>query len=498
MHVLRFRPWLIPCSVLLLVLLSCCQTLSAGTLCVNPNGSHGCYSTIQAAVNHASPNTVIKVAPGTYKEYVTIGIPVSVIGVDAESTIVDATGLPHGFFVDGFDNPGLSGVSIAGFTVENALFEGILVVSASNITIRNNLINNNDTSPGLEFTGATMGCPDQPGNGIYENDESGDCGGALHLIGTSHSVVADNSMTGNADGILISDETAESHDNLLLHNSLLNNPLECGIVLASHPPTGHVSPPFAAHFGVDHNTVAENVSTGNGVQVGGAGVGLFSDGNGPGRVAGNLVIHNKLIGNGLGGVSLHTHVGPAVGLPADNMDGNVIIGNFIAKNLADTADTATPGTVGININSGGGGSPVYGTIISYNVIRDEDVDIAVNTPAELDIHLNDLGGGKIGVADVCAFDKATICTGSISATQNYWGCPSGPGATGCSTISGSDITFAPWLQEPRGSDKDQSDEDYSALPSAPFKPSYLATALFTRSSAERARWSWHRDSLPTA
>jgi len=452
MYAIRYRPWLIPCCAVLFAVFS--QSVAAKTLCVNPAGSYPCYSKIQVAVNHASANDLIKVAPGTYKESVTIGIPLSIIGADAESTIVDATGLAHGFFVDGFDNPGLTNVTIAGFTVESAMFEGILVVSTSNITIRDNHINNNDASPGLEFTGATMGCPGQPGNGIYENDESGDCGGAIHLIGTSHSTVSDNFVSGNADGLLISDETAESHDNLVLRNTFQNNPLECGIVLASHPPTGHVSPPFAPHFGVDHNTVAENISTGNGVQIGGAGVGLFSDGNGPGRVAGNLVIHNKLIGNGLGGVSLHTHVGPAFFLPADNMDGNMIIGNFIAKNLADQADTATPGTVGININSGGGASPVYGTVISYNVIRDEDVDIAVNTPAEVDIHLNDLGGGKIGVADVCAYDQATVCTGSIDATENYWGCPEGPGGRGCSTVSGSDIRFVPWLQSPCGYNDD--------------------------------------------
>lgn len=96
------------------------------------------------------------------------------------------------------------------------------------------------------------------------------------------------------------------------------------------------------------------------------------------------------------------------------------------KNGPDTADTATPGNVGININSGGGGSPVHGTVISYNAISDEEVDIAINTPTEVDIHLNNLEGGKIGVADVCAFDKAAICTGSIDATENYWGCPNGP------------------------------------------------------------------------
>lgn len=132
------------------------------------------------------------------------------------------------------------------------------------------------------------------------------------------------------------------------------------------------------------------------------------------------------------------------------MSGNKIIGNFISGNLADQADTATPGKVGININSGGGGSPVYGTVIAENVIRDEDVDVAINSPAEVDIHLNDLAGGKIGVADVCAFDHASICTGSIDATENYWGCTGGPGAARCSTASGTDIRWNPWLKQSIG------------------------------------------------
>jgi hypothetical protein len=130
-------------------------------------------------------------------------------------------------------------------------------------------------------------------------------------------------------------------------------------------------------MGVNHNTVAENISSGNGVKIGGAGAGMFSEGAGRGRVSDNVIIQNRLTNNGLGGVALHTH-------------GNMIIGNFIAGNLADQFDTATPGPVGININSGDGGSPVRGTVISQNIIRDEDIGIAVNTPAEVDIHLNDL------------------------------------------------------------------------------------------------------------
>ena len=451
MQSLRFRPSLIFCCV---VLLAATEAASAKTLCVNPGGSHDCYKTIQSAVNAASTNDVINVAHGTYAEEVVIGKSLSLLGAGAERTIIDAANLAHGIFVDGYDNPGLNNVTIAGFTVRNALFEGVLVVSASDVTIRDNTIQNNDTTPGLQFTGATAACPGQPGDGIYETDETGDCGGALHLVGTVNSIVSGNLITGNADGVLISDETAESRDNLLIRNIITNNPLECGIVLASHPPSGKTSPPFAPHHGVNHNTVAENISSDNGVKIGGAGAGMFTDGAGRGQVSGNVIIRNKLTGNGLGGVALHTHVGPAFGLPPDDMSGNKIIGNFIAGNLADQADTATPGPVGININSGDGGSPVLGTVISENVIWDEDVDIAVNTPAEVDIHLNDLRGGKLGVADVCALDGARICTGTIDATENFWGCHDGPGHKGCSTTSGADILWIPWLDKPVAGEDD--------------------------------------------
>ena len=453
----RFHPWLIVCCAVLFAAFS--QTAAAWTLCVNPTGSQGCYSKIQTAVNHASPNEVINVEDGTYKEDVVIGIPLSLIG---DESVIDATGLANGIFVDGFHHPGLHNVTISGFTVKNAQFEGILVVSASDVTIRDNRIVDNDKSSGLLFTGKATGCPGQPD---FETDETGDCGGALHLIGTVHSIVSGNTISGNADGVLISDETAESRDNLLIHNTVKNNPLECGIVLASHPPVGSSGPFFAPHFGVDHNTVAENVSTGNGVQIGGSGVGLFSDGNGPGRVSDNVIIRNKLTDNGLGGVALHTHVGPAFGAPG---------------NLADAFDTATPGRVGININSGDGGSPVRGTIISHNVIRDEDVDIAVNTPAEVDIHLNDLLGGKIGVADVCALDLSKACTGSIDATENYWGCPAGPGGSECTTASGSDIRFTPWLHKPVDDDDGRDHGDHDVVNFDPTVGQHVAALLVTQ------------------
>lgn len=438
MHPTQFRSCLVVCCALLFAAFS--QTAAAKTLCVTPGGSNLCYAKIQLAVNAASNNDLINVAAGTYREDVVIGKPLSLIGAGAGSSIIDATGLANGIFLDGFDNPGLHTVTVAGFTVKNALYEGVLVVNISDATIINNRIVNNDKI-GPVF-GSGPACKGQP---AFETDESGDCGGGLHLMGAVNAMVSGNYVSGNGDGILISDDTGESRDNTVINNIVTNNPPECGIVLASHPPAGSTPPFYAPHYGVINNTVAQNISSKNGVTVGGAGVGLFSDGSGPGRVSGNLIIGNRLTGNGIPGVALHTHVGPAFDAPADNMDGNVIIGNFISGNGADTDDTATPGTTGININSGGGGSPVRGTVISQNIIQNEEVDIAVNTPAELNAHFNDLLGGNVGVANVCALDSAA-CTGSIDATENFWGCPTGPGGSGCATTSGSNISFTPWLK----------------------------------------------------
>jgi pectin methylesterase-like acyl-CoA thioesterase len=63
MHATRFRPFLIVCCIVPFGAFS--QKSAASVLCVNPAGSQGCYSTIQAAVNHASSNDVINVEVGT-------------------------------------------------------------------------------------------------------------------------------------------------------------------------------------------------------------------------------------------------------------------------------------------------------------------------------------------------------------------------------------------------------------------------------------------------
>ena len=416
----------------LLIAAACQPSFAEKKSCVKPGGKAGCYPTIAAAVAAASPGDEIRVEPGTYKEAVVIGKSLSLIGTNSRNTIIDATGLGNGVYVDGLDNPGLRDVLVSGFTIENAKYEGVLVTNASDVTIRDNHVLNNDTSLNIEIPA----CPGQP---PFETGEDFDCGEGIHLTGVAYSTVAGNIVEENSGGILLSDDTGETHDNLITGNVVRDNPFDCGITLASHAPgPGSTAP----HLGIVHNLIVANQSLRNGFQVpgAGAGVGIFSDGSGIGKVSGNIILNNQLRNNGIPGVAFHSHVGPNFGLPADNLNDNVIIANRISGNGADIGDTPTPGPTGINISSGFGGTPITGTVISGNTIDQEAADVVVGTPAEVDLHFNNLLGGQIGVDN--------LGPGTVNATRNYWGCFAGPGSNNCSSVSGPGVTFVPFLRIP--------------------------------------------------
>ncbi len=397
----------------------------ASTLCVNPGGTSGCQDSIAAAVAAASPGDTVQVAPGRYTGGVVIDKPLSLVGADEHRTIIDAAGQGAGIVIDGLKDPGLTGVVVTGFTVENADFEGVLAVNASSVTISDNRITGNNVA----LDSSTGSCPGIP---VFETMEGFDCGEGIHLTGVDHAIVSGNLVDRNAGGILLSDDTGATHDNLITDNVVRDNPYDCGVTLASHPPAAVAD--SAAPLGVFHNTVAGNVSSRNGraVEGAGAGVGIFA--SVPGAAAyGNVVIGNRLTDNGLPGVALHAHA------PGQNVDGNVIARNEISGNGADTEDAATPGTTGINVFSHF--SPVTGIVVSDNVIGREAVDVAISTPSSVTVQLNRFVNRTIGVDNLGA-------AGSVDARENWWGCPGGPGAPGCSAIAGNGVLADPWLTRP--------------------------------------------------
>jgi nitrous oxidase accessory protein NosD len=408
---------------------------SAANLCVNPGGKSGCKATISAAVAAASAGDTITVASGTYKEEVTITKSISLVAQGNAEPTINATGLPNGIFINGMSaapNLGLANVLISGFRIENANFEGILVANAYDVVIADNDVVNNNRS--LDIADAT--CPGAP---AFETNEGEDCGEGIHLMGTVHASVIRNEIAYNSGGILISDETGPSEDNLISENRVHDNPYDCGITLASHGPATNVIPTATLSYGVVRNTIAHNVASHNGYDVpgAGAGVGIFAPFPGT-TAAGNVVINNDLIDNGLPGVTMHNHAAAPSPAPPVNLNDNVIVGNRFSGNGADTDDAATSAPTGVNLFSL---VPVTGTVISQNVFDGEAIDVAFNAPAgQVSAHFNNFDAKTIAVDN--------LGTGTVNATDNWWHCPKGPGAASCSKTSGSNINVSPWLTTP--------------------------------------------------
>ena len=156
-----------------LTLLFCCGASAvavAATLCVVPSGKFGCKSTISAAVAAASAGDTIVVAPGTYKEQVTITKPLSLVALPNLRPTIDATGRPNGIFINGMSaapNIGVANVVVSGFNIRNAKFEGILVVNAYDVTLVDNHVSDNNQALDI----ASHACPGIPAFETNEGDD---------------------------------------------------------------------------------------------------------------------------------------------------------------------------------------------------------------------------------------------------------------------------------------------------------------------------------------
>jgi parallel beta-helix repeat protein len=350
-------------------------------------GIQGCasasYSTISAAVAAASAGNTIAVCPGVYDEdvVVPVGKPLTIEGlgnptIDAYDATTN-TSLSNGVQVLA------SGSTIEGFTIAYAAGEGILIgepplatgsFTVSNVTIRNNTVTDNDrgnpigalltTSSYVECNGAAATGP-------------GDCGEGIHLLSADNSTVEDNVVTGNSGGILLTDENGPTDGNLIAANDVSGNAYDCGITVAGHHagiPTvvGGVVTAWstvpAAVGGVFDNTVSDNESTNNGVLGQGGGI-LLATGTPGAAVYDNLVEGNTISGNGLAGVTVHSHS------PGENLSGNTISGNTIGTNDLDgdfdfggnvPADVDAL-TTGVIVADATGNSPITITITNNRI-----------------------------------------------------------------------------------------------------------------------------------
>jgi parallel beta-helix repeat protein len=307
------------------------------------------FASINKAVDAVAPGGTVIVCGGTFHEDVALNKSVRIEG--RSNATIDAKNLINGFLVTA------DKVTITGFTVKNAVGEGILVKNARNATIEHNTITANDQ--GVALT--------NPVPNTYEfcapiNGTKNDCGENIHLLGATNALVSNNIVTDGAGGILLSDETGPTSHNVISNNTVGNNHTACGVVLASHNPAAAPGgKPAAKVAGVYDNTVSGNNIFSNGLQSGGgAGVQVASPLPG-GAVWNNIISKNIINGNGHAGFTLHSHV------PGQYMAGNVVTGNQIGVNNLNGDLSFTPQdkeTTGVLV---GTVSPLSITI-SHNVI----------------------------------------------------------------------------------------------------------------------------------
>jgi len=217
------------------------------------------FSSIQKAINAASPGDTIYVKAGTYREpQVTIKKPLQLIGENKNTTIVDGGGTWVGLYVQN-----TRCVTISGFTVqnswglyswgsqrvtisENIIFDnghGIVIGESTHITVSKNIVTQNgaisillDGSSNSKIyeniftlnSGDTIWLSHSPNNSIYGNKIKSN-GQGIRLDWSSNNSIYGNDITNNRIGIYY---WASSN------NSIYSNKIEdnvSGIVLQGYP-----------------------------------------------------------------------------------------------------------------------------------------------------------------------------------------------------------------------------------------------------------------------
>ena len=166
------------------------------------------FGTIQEAINSplVSPGDTIRVRPDIYNEHIVINKPVSLIGENRMTTIIDGSGT--GTVV----NVTANNVYLSGFTVKNGNY-GIYVLGSANSTVSGNNANNNKWE-GIWLDHSSH-CVISENNASY-NEYDG-----IWLIYSSHCTITRNNANNNyAYGILV--DYSSSHCTISENNATQN------------------------------------------------------------------------------------------------------------------------------------------------------------------------------------------------------------------------------------------------------------------------------------
>ncbi len=286
-------------------------------------GPQGCasapYTTITAAVAAAAAGDTIVVCPGVYDEdvVVPVGEPLTIEGIG--NPVVNAYNSATNTSLNNGVQVLASGTTVEGLTVAYATGEGILVgglpgasATISDVTIRGNTVTDNDRG---NPTGAALSsssyaeCTETLAPPALPNRATAARGYTFSPPTTRPSRTTSSPVTAGAS--CSPTRTAPTDGNLIASNDVFANAYDCGITVAAHHPGTTTngttwSTVLPTVGGVFNNTIRDNQSTNNGVLGQGGGV-LLATGVPGAAVYDNLVEGNFISGNGLAGVTVHSH-----------------------------------------------------------------------------------------------------------------------------------------------------------------------------------------------
>lgn len=206
------------------------------------------YPTVQAAIDAAGQGDIVLVAPGTYKQSVTMKAGVDLIGNGPADTILTAQ--QTSAVVRGADNCRLDGFTISGHIHED--IDGVRCEDVNGFTISNNVIKN-CTWSGVYTARSTVTIRN---NVIYGNR----CAGVfLNYPAGGQSVVANNTIWDNANE---ADVTIWFGANALVANNIFQD-LDCDETSLAEVHFNDIADQFAAGDNIQADPLFADPATGD-------------------------------------------------------------------------------------------------------------------------------------------------------------------------------------------------------------------------------------------
>jgi hypothetical protein len=400
----------------------------------------GCaFTSIQAAINAASPGATITIGPGSYVENIVVNKPVTLRGSGLETVIYPATSMP-------VCEPG----SLCAGAASN-----IILVQADNVTITNLRLQGDN--PNLT-SGVVRGGEDiDARNGIITN----------HALGTYNNLTVSKVKV---VGIYLRGIYASSGGTFNFNHDTVENVQgdESSIAMFNFEGSGVM----ASNKVVNANdAISANWSKGTQFLsnlISKSGSGVHTDNNGGSGGSADLIKGNRVRECNTDGYGIWVFVpyvsatvesnrvkGCAVGLAAFggavSGQGPTFAGNYVNGSEASTTDPA--GTYGAYLTTdqvGFGSGDLTATLSGNTFIHYATGLFATQTSPSP----GQSAGGQATItaspnnsflADTVGANGDTGTT--VSAANDWWGCAQGPNAGGhCATAVGT-VTFTPWLTE---------------------------------------------------